>query len=87
MLVKVLNSNRQPKDDNIELYVQDRTIDAIIGCTGKNVYEDYIEFCNQNELPVSLNNDQFRSRLCRHYDLTTTVAKIDGHSIRVIVKK
>lgn len=87
MLTKVIGENGEIIGNTLDNYVKDRTIDAIVGCTGKNVYEDYLEFCKENDLVNDLTHNQFRYRLCRYYKLNTSVYKINGRSTRVIVKK
>ena len=92
MLVKVVTDNKVCYfqgilGDHIHAYIEDRTIDAIVGCTGKNVYQDYILFCKENSLFNNLNSNQFRNRLCRRYGLNTKVYQISGRSTRVIVRK
>ena len=84
MLIKVVDLN---KDSTIAQYVENRTIDAIIGCTGINVYDDFIEFCNDNNIQTTLTNTSFRARLLRQHNLTTKIIKINNKSVRVIIKK
>lgn len=87
MLVKVTDTKRRVIDDHISSYVQDRTIEAIVGCTSQNVYEDYLEFCSQNNFPVSITSNQFKARICRQHNLATFVTTVNGRSVRVIVEK
>ena len=87
MLIKLREDvNSFSKIDYIDEYVNNRTIDSIVGCSSQNVYEDYLEFLTEHNYQVKISKMQFARRLTFKYDLTSKVIKYDGKCIRVIVK-
>lgn len=64
-------------------YVKDRTLDALIGCTIQNVYEDYLEYCNGRFNPLS--KIMFCKGLKENYNCRNIIRKIDGKSYRILV--
>lgn len=90
MLTKVTDIiNDTTKQDNkiIDKYVNNRKLDNIIGCIGYQVFEDFIEFCKENNIETSLNNNSFRYKLLKKYNLKTKVMKVNKKATRVIIKK
>lgn len=91
MLVKIYEKHSEkidPKEDEIiEEYVEDRGIDNIVGCSGKNVFEDFIEFCSDHKIKTKLKNIPFRKRLYSLFQLKSYVIKYDGACVRVIIRK
>lgn len=88
MLIKLCNETGSINEvDYIDEYVADRTIEAMIGCSSQNVYEDYLEFLNEHDYKVKISKMQFSRRLTFKYDLTSKVIKYHDKSVRIIVKK
>lgn len=88
MLIKLCNDTGAIiKVDYIDEYVVDRTIDAILGCSTQNVYEDYLEFLKERNYQVKISKMQFAKRLTFKYDLTSKVIKYNNKSVRIILKK
>ena len=73
--------------DYIDEYINDRTIEAIIGCSSQNVYEDYLEFLEEHNYQNKLTHIQFSKRLCFKYNLTSKVIHYDKQKIRIIIQK
>lgn len=89
MLIKatdIINDATEQNNMIIDKYVNDRKLDNIIGCIGYQVFEDFIEFCKENNIETSLNNS-FRCKLLQRYNLKTKVMKINKKVCRVIIKK
>lgn len=89
MLIKLCNENLNYSDcfDYIDEYVKNRTIEAIVGCSCLNVYEDYLEFLNEHNYKNKITQISFSKRLCFKYNLTSKVKKINGKVIRIMIKK
>ena len=88
MLIKLCNETRIfNTTDYIEEYVNNRTIEAIVGCSTQNVYEDYLEFLDEKGYKEKLTHIQFSKRLCFRYDLTSKVITYNGVSVRILIKK
>lgn len=90
MLIKatdIINDTTEQDNMIIDKYVNDRKLDNIIGCIGYQVFEDFIEFCKENNIETSLNNNSFRCKLLQRYNLKTKVMKINKKVCRVIIKK
>lgn len=73
--------------DYIDEYVENRTIEAIVGCSCQNVYEDYLEFLNEKGYKEKISKMQFAKKLTFKYNLTSKVIKYNGKSIRMMVQK
>ena len=67
-----------------EKYVEARTLEALVGCTNPDIYDDYLEFCKEvNVLPMS--RQGFFMFLKRKYNTHNIIRKIDGKSYRILV--
>lgn len=90
MLVKIYEKVPEeinPKEDEIiKSYVDERGIENIIGCSGKNVFEDFIEFCSNHKIKTKLKNIPFRKRLYSLFQLKSYVIKYNGKSVRVLIR-
>lgn len=65
-------------------YVEARTLEALVGCTNPNIYEDYLDYCRvMNFKPM------YRCRFFRflksEYNCYNIIRKIDGKSYRILV--
>lgn len=88
MLIKLCNETGiLNTTDYIDEYVENRTIEAMIGCSTQNVYEDYLEFLDEKGYKEKLTHIQFSKRLCFRYDLTSKVITYNGVSVRILIKK
>lgn len=85
MLIKLSNETGTTID-YIDEYVKNRTIEAIVGCSCQNVYEDYLEFLNNNNYVIKISKMQFAKRLTFKYGLTSKVIKHNGKCIRILIK-
>lgn len=67
-----------------EKYVEARTLEALVGCTNPNIYDDYLGFCKEVDvLPMS--RQGFFMFLKRKYNTYNIIRKIDGKSYRILV--
>ena len=58
-----------------EKYVKARTLEALVGCTNPDIYDDYLEFCKEVDvLPMS--RIGFFMFLKRNYDTHNIIRKI-----------
>lgn len=65
-------------------YVEDRTLESIIGCSYQNIYADYLEFCKKNNFyPLSKFN--LLKDIRTEFNCHAIIRKIDGKSYRIMV--
>ena len=85
MLIKVFNGSVLNKNlGTVEDYVKDRTLEALYGCTNPNIYEDYLEFCADNNFSPMPKTVFFKA-LSKNYNTFNIVRKIKGKSYRILV--
>lgn len=73
-------------EEHVNEYVEDRGLGNIYGCSTKNVYDDYTEFCKGKGYGVTSHTRLSRT-LCRDYPVTIIVTKVNGKSVRVMMPK
>lgn len=84
---KVLSVNYSIYDSFglVEDYVKDRTLEALLGCTVQNIYDDYLEYCTGRFNPLS--KIMFFKDLRENHNCKNIIRKIDGKSYRIMVLK
>jgi len=89
MLIKICDKpTTLNTTDYINEYVENRTIEAMLGCSTQNVYEDYLEFLSEKGYKEKLTHIQFSKRLCFRYDLTSKVINCGNKNfVRILIKK
>lgn len=73
--------------DLIKSYVDNRTLEAIVGCLATSVYDDFLEYCKENNIRTIVGSNTFKLNLYRLYNLTTTPRKYNNNSVRIIIFK
>lgn len=70
--------------NSAQKYVEARTLEALVGCTNPDIYDDYLEFCKEVNVPAMC-REGFFMFLKRKYNTHKIIRKIDGKSYRILV--
>ncbi len=88
MLVKVYDGDYYSNNvSSVSDWIDKVGIDSIIGCTNPSIYDDYINYCEDNNIKLKVSHVRLTKFLCENYNLGIIIRKVKGKSFRILVKK
>lgn len=83
MLKKVIESNDSIAKEHIKKYVEEKGVDAIRGCVVRDVFDDFISYCEINHFG-KIGYHMFRKLLFESYNLHSEQVSTDEGRYYVI---
>lgn len=83
MLTKVIETNNKINNIRIKQYVDERGINNIKGCASKEVYEDFLNFCNINQY-AQIGYITFRKYLMSKYNLKSKQIRTNNRRVYIL---